>query len=248
MVSEPTSVVINDTSTDSLDDTTETTEDTDSVAGDTEEMKIEHDIIQQKLKLIFDNLNYIVKTGRMSSTKRNEVKNMIHVIATIMSVPYPKKSLSNRAQARVEDVMSLLNMVPHTTSNQTVLYRDAAVMCGRVLADRFRFLQDLGGPKLTCAHIPHPHAKYTAKKSDIFSIGIMDLDEQKREGMHKFLESMQRFATFRDEKVLASLGLQTPASADNEAQADNEILDHKDNDAFEAKEDVKDQSVQWSSR
>jgi hypothetical protein len=77
-------------------------------------------------------LKLVIQVSRLSSTKRNEMKNMIQVMAVSNEVSISEPILMS-AQDYVENVLKLSNFVPSMDDNRrTIIQRDYSVLCARV--------------------------------------------------------------------------------------------------------------------
>ena len=137
---------------------------------ETEECRSPPPFSRDRIKLIFDNINYIMKVSRMNKLNKSKTKNMIHVIGIENVIPSeglePKE-----AQNLVRLVMQLVDMVPSGEQEKESLKRDFAIYISRILQARFKnMFQEMKLDSFVTTHIDHKFSESSATKSKLVMI------------------------------------------------------------------------------
>ena len=123
--------------------------------------------VNDRFKLIFDNINYLMKVSRMNKLNKNQTKNMIHVIGIENIIPTEGLN-TQEAQDLVQNVMILFDMVPSKDEHKAGLKKDYSVYISRMLKVRLRVMfEKLNLDRFVVTHIDHKFSDYASELSQL---------------------------------------------------------------------------------
>jgi hypothetical protein len=123
--------------------------------------------IDDRIKLIMDNINFLMQVSRMNKLNKNQMKNMIHVIGIENFIP-TEGPFGDEAQNLVENVCNLVMMVPSTATDSAALKKDYAIYAARILKMRFRVMfEKMGLDTFVCTHITHRFSEFRSRPSNV---------------------------------------------------------------------------------